>query len=91
MRGTEKQIAWAEELKVKAIAALDWMLENPSDDGNTNPEMWAKGIEFQKNRINSVEHAGQLIDALKLVDFGKAPDVVGMNVVVIANRYLRNI
>ena len=31
MKGTEKQIAWAEDLKAKAIAALEWMRENPSD------------------------------------------------------------
>lgn len=55
MKGTEKQIAWAEDLKAKAIAALEWMRENPSDPGKANIEMWNKGIDFQINRINSVE------------------------------------
>lgn len=91
MKGTEKQIALAEELKAKAIAALEWMRENPSDDGKANPEMWSKGIDFQMDRINSVKDAGKLIDALKLVDYNKTPDVAGMNVVIITNRYLKNI
>ena len=47
MKGTEKQIAWAEDLKAKAIAALEWMRENPSDPGKANIEMWNKGIDFQ--------------------------------------------
>ena len=54
MKGTEKQIAWAEELKAKSIAALEWMRENPSDPGKANIEMWNKGIDFQIGRINSV-------------------------------------
>lgn len=91
MNGTEKQIALAEELRSKSIAALEWMRENPADEGKANPEMWSKGIDFQANRINSVTDAGKLIDALKLVDFSKTPDVVGMNVVIITNRYLKNI
>ena len=89
MKGTEKQIAWAEDLKAKAIAALEWMRENPSDPGKANIEMWNKGIDFQINRINSVEYASKLIDVLRVVNFNGTPDQVGMAVVSQTNRYLK--
>lgn len=89
MKGTEKQIAWAEDLKAKAIAALEWMRENPSDPGKANIEMWNKGIDFQINRINSVEYASKLIDVLRFVNFNGTPDQVGMAVVSQTNRYLK--
>lgn len=89
MKGTEKQIAWAENLKEKAIAALEWMRENPSDPGKENIEMWNKGIDFQVDRINSVEYAGKLIDVLRFVNFNDTPDRVGMAVVSQTNRYLK--
>lgn len=89
MKGTEKQIAWAEELKTKSIAALEWMRENPSDSGKANIEMWNKGIDFQIGRINSVEYAGKLIDVLRFVNFNDTPDKVGMAVVSQTNRYLK--
>lgn len=89
MKGTEKQIAWAEDLKVKAIAALEWMRENPSDPGKENIEMWNKGIDFQADRINSVEYAGKLIDVLRFVNFNNGPEKVGMAVISQTNRYLK--
>ena len=89
MKGTEKQIAWAEDLKVKAIAALEWMRENPNDLGKANIEMWNKGIDFQINRINSVKYASKLIDVLRFVNFNSTPEQVGMAVVSQANRYLK--
>lgn len=89
MKGTEKQIAWAEDLKVKAIAALEWMRENLSDPGKENIEIWNKGIDFQVDRINSVEYAGKLIDVLRFVNFNDAPEKVGMAVVSQTNRYLK--
>lgn len=89
MKGTEKQIAWAEELKANAIAALEWMRENPSDPGKENIELWNQGIDFQINRINSVEYAGKLIDVLRFVNFNNTPDQVGMAVVSQTNRYLK--
>ena len=89
MKGTEKQIAWAEELKAKSIAALEWMRENPCDPGKANIEMWNKGIDFQIGRINSVEYAGKLIDVLRFVNFNDTTDKVGMAVVSQTNRYLK--
>lgn len=89
MKGTEKQIAWAEDLKAKAITALEWMRENPSDPGKANIEMWNKGIDFQINRINSVEYASKLIDVLRFVNFSSTPEQVGMAVVSQTNRYLK--
>ena len=86
MKGTEKQIAWAEDLKEKAIAALEWMRANPSDPGKENIEMWNKGIV---DRINSVEYAGKLIDVLRFVNFNNDPEKVGMAVVSQTNRYLK--
>lgn len=89
MKGTEKQIAWAEDLKAKAIDALEWMRENPSEPGKKNIEMWSKGIDFQIGRINSVEYASKLIDVLRFVNFNDTPDKVGMAVVSQTNRYLK--
>lgn len=89
MKGSEKQIAWAEDLKAKAIAALEWMRENPSDSGKEDIEMWNKGIDFQVNRINSVEYASKLIDVLRFVNYNNTPDRVGMSVVSQTNRYLK--
>ena len=76
MKGTEKQIAWAEDLKAKAIAALEWMRENPSDPGS-------------RMRDNESEEASKLIDVLRFVNFNGTPDQVGMAVVSQTNRYLK--
>ena len=61
MKGTEKQIAWAEDLKAKAIAALEWMRENPSDASklidvlrfvnfNGTPDQVGMAVVSQTNR-----------------------------------------
>ena len=87
MKGSEKQIMWAEGLKSKAVSALEWMRENPNEQGKANLEMWNKGIDFQLSRINSLEYAGQVIDALRYVSFDAAPEQVAVAVVSQTNRY----
>lgn len=55
MKGTEKQIAWAEDIKAAMIPAMDWAIENAPAQ--------VKGIfETIKTAIVNVEYAGDLIE-----------------------------
>lgn len=62
MKGTEKQIKWAEDIVANATAAIEWARENPSDEGKANIEMWNKGIDLVLSKLNSIDHAGKIID-----------------------------
>ena len=55
MKGTEKQITWAEDIKAAMIPAMDWAVENA-------PEQ-AKGIyQTIRTAIINADSAGDLIE-----------------------------
>lgn len=55
MKGTEKQIKWAEDIKAAMIPAMDWAIVNA-------PEQAKCIYEKVKTAIENVEYAGDLIE-----------------------------
>ena len=55
MRGTEKQIAWAEDIKAAMIPAMDWAIANA-------PEQLKHIYETIKTAIINADYAGDLIE-----------------------------
>ena len=71
MKGSDKQVAWAGDLKVKVVKAIEQAIEimNSMD---APAEKKAAAIAEQQRRldkVNSIEYAGDMIDAFRLVDF----------------------
>lgn len=88
MKGTEKQIRWAEDLKAKAIAALEWGRANiigVDEDGNEDQETFNAGIDYQIDLINSIQNASDVINTFRFVKFDSAPDQVFTDVVFANN------
>lgn len=68
MKGSIKQINWAEELKAQAMTALKWARDNyPADlDGKGGSEqIWKENLTGMMMCLDRVERAGDIIDALK--------------------------
>lgn len=55
MKGTEKQITWAEDIKSTMIPAMDWAIANA-------PEQYKPIYETIKAAIENVAYAGDLIE-----------------------------
>lgn len=55
MKGTEKQIVWAEDIKAVMIPAMDWAIANA-------PAQTKSVFETIKTAIVNVEYAGDLIE-----------------------------
>lgn len=55
MKGTEKQIKWAEDIKAVMIPAMDWAVENA-------PEQVKHVYETIRTAIINAEYAGDLIE-----------------------------
>lgn len=67
MKGSIKQINWAEELKEQAVVALEEALKHEPPEGVSQAD-WNRGIRGQLARLDSVDYAGDIIDALKGVN-----------------------
>lgn len=71
MKGTEKQIKWAEDIKKVVVATLDRMLEMTANDPRANNErgraVRAK-FERARNAVAACEDAHDLIEVYQTVD-----------------------
>lgn len=66
MKGSMKQIEWAEELKAQAMTALKWARDNyPTDDKDGDEQTWKENLTGMMMCLDRVERAGDIIDALK--------------------------
>ena len=66
---------------------LEWMRKNPSNDGKKDMEMWEKGINLVESKLNAVESAFQMIDALQFINFANAPEKIAVSVVRNIHKY----
>lgn len=87
MKGTEKQIAWAEELKSKAMDALNWAKENAPTTKPEEIEVWKNLISTMAGQINSIDYAGNVIELLKDANLSGTPDKAAMSVISTVKRY----
>lgn len=79
MTGSEKQIAWAQEIQSAAVESIRFTMEAskeaPEYDEN-NPEIRA-GLELWERRIRNIEncaHARNIIDNFKGVKASNSPE-----------------
>lgn len=64
MKGTEKQIKWAEDIKAAMIPAMDWAIENA-------PAQVRHIYETIRTAIDEAEYAGDLIEVFGETAKGK--------------------
>lgn len=72
MKGTEKQVAWAEEIKENLVKTIDEGIMGIKNM-DADPTQKEKAItlwEKRKNAIVHAEYAGDLINIFKGIDFG---------------------
>lgn len=66
MKGSMKQIEWAEELKAQAMTVLEWARDNyPADLKGGNEQLWKENMTGLMMCLDRVERASDIIDALK--------------------------
>ena len=66
MKGSIKQIEWAEELKEQAMTVLEWARDNyPADLKGGNEQTWKENMTGLMMCLDRVECASDVIDALK--------------------------
>ncbi len=66
MKGSMKQIEWAEELKAQAMTVLKWARDNfPSDYKDGDEQIWKENLTGLMMCLDRVERAGDIIDAFK--------------------------
>ncbi len=66
MKGSMKQIEWAEELKAQAMTVLEWARDNyPADLKGGNEQTWKENMTGLMMCLDRVERASDIIDALK--------------------------
>ncbi|MEG2421250.1 MAG: hypothetical protein RSB55_06840 [Oscillospiraceae bacterium] len=71
LTGSEKQIAWATDLRANAVAAFRWAAANPSGAALAEPEKFAENVEKCIARIQSAKSAHHLIETFKSVNFSQ--------------------
>lgn len=91
MKGTEKQIMWAEDIKSTVISTIDTMLEMAKKDPNCNTESVKSGMaKFLKARDAMVncENAHDIIEVYKTVS-QRNSDAANMKEIarIIRNRF----
>ena len=74
MKGSEKQIAWAEDIKATTIKTIEAMLAMTANDPRANTDA-AKAVRAKVNRaldaVRACEDAGDLIEVYKGVSGSK--------------------
>lgn len=82
MKGTEKQVAWAQDIQKKAASALNWGIKTFA----AKPDFVAK-CEQIKTAIENVEYAGDLIAVYK--DVNRDTDESNMKLIaaIVGNRF----
>ena len=87
LKGSEKQVSWANDLRKNAVNVLEWMRKNPSNEGKKDMDLWEKGVNFVESKLNAVEYAAKVIDALKSINFANDPEKIAVSVVRNINKY----
>lgn len=84
MKGSEKQISWANEIITRLDGVMDQIVANiPDRYTQEQKAMMANMIEGMRGSIHSAEYAGDVIDLFKNV---KTPeDLMGMWRVTVPN------
>ena len=84
MKGSEKQINWANEIIERLDSVMDSIIANiPSNYNDQQKAMMTNVIEGMRNNIHSADYAGDIIDLFK--DVKTPQDLMGMWRVTVPN------
>ena len=84
MKGSEKQINWANEIIERLDSVMDSIIANiPSNYNDQQKAMMASVIEGMRSNIHSADYAGDIIDLFK--DVKTPQDLMGMWRVTLPN------
>lgn len=68
MKGTEKQIAWAQEIKTATLEAIDKLIaDGQKYKGNPKADALLAKLAAQREALEACEYAGDVIDCLRNV------------------------
>ena len=94
MKGSIKQIEWAEELKAQAMTVLEWARDNfPADYKDGDEQIWKENMTGLMMCLDRVESASYIIDAFKdgapyactMKDMGRIASII--KIWIINDRY----
>lgn len=84
MKGSEKQINWANEIIERLDSVMDSIIANiPSNYNDQQKAMMTNIIEGMRDNIHSADYAGDIIDLFK--DVKTPQDLMGMWRVTVPN------
>ena len=84
MKGSEKQINWANEIVERLDSVMDGIIANiPSNYNDQQKAMMTNVIEGMRNNIHSADCAGDIIDLFK--DVKTPQDLMGIWRVTVPN------
>ena len=84
MKGSEKQINWANEIIERLDSVMDSIIANiPSNYNDQQKAMMTNVIEGMRGNIHSADYAGDIIDLFK--DVKTPQDLMGMWRVTVPN------
>lgn len=84
MKGSEKQINWANEIIERLDSVMDSIIANiPSNYNDQQKAMMTNIIEGMRGNIHSADYAGDIIDLFK--DVKTPQDLMGMWRVTVPN------
>ena len=84
MKGSEKQINWANEIIERLDSVMDSIIANiPSNYNDQQKAMMTNIIEGMRGNIHSADYAGDIIDLFK--DVKTPEDLMGMWRVTVPN------
>ena len=84
MKGSEKQINWANEIIERLDSVMDSIIANiPSNYNDQQKAMMTNVIEGMRSSIHSADYAGDIIDLFK--DVKTPQDLMGMWRVTVPN------
>ena len=84
MKGSEKQINWANEIIERLDSVMDSIIANiPSNYNDQQKAMMTNVIEGMRSNIHSADYAGDIIDLFK--DVKTPQDLMGMWRVTVPN------
>lgn len=66
MKGTEKQIRWAEDIQKKVIDTINWLIDNAPAE---QKDACAKKFGGWADQVKNTEYAGDIIDAFGYIRF----------------------
>lgn len=72
MKGTEKQIAWAQEIQTATLEAIDRLIaDGQKYKGNPKADALLAKLADQREALETCEYAGDIIECFRLINLSE--------------------